>query len=342
MYMTLLFALLGLLIPAAAPPPTRPGALRVVAVSASSALPKWQGYTFDAANLIDGRVDTSWQPAKKNTMGVGQWVELDLGAPHELSSIEIAQGLQKVDPKLGDLFCRNNRFAGAVMLFDDGTFAPVWSSPGDDVVKVELYYRGEAIPGREVKTITRFIRLVVQSVNEPVDWKDIAIAEIRVFGRPAAASPADPATVACDRPGVWPLRVAVSNFCAANLETRSKHDCAALVLAFAECRTFDQGYQPVPGFAADAIAKGEVVHTLTIRGVRHRLELARAADGSWSVKRHVRLDAAGKTAAPVSEFLVEPDRNEQNKCFEKLGKPRPDSGDEDSHEDGDEGGDGAE
>lgn len=103
---------------AATPPP-----IKIVGVKVSSALPKWKEYTFDAANLIDGRVDTSWQPAKSDALGVGQWVELDLGEPHQIERIEITQGLQKVDPKLGDLFCRNNRFATALLLFEDGTYA---------------------------------------------------------------------------------------------------------------------------------------------------------------------------------------------------------------------------
>jgi len=87
-------------------------------------MPKWKGYPFDGSNLIDGRFDTSWQPAKKDTIGVGEWVELDLGAAYQIDHIEIVQGLQKVDPKLGDLFCRNNRFAEAYLFFDDGTHAP--------------------------------------------------------------------------------------------------------------------------------------------------------------------------------------------------------------------------
>lgn len=109
-------------------------------------MPKWKGYPFDGSNLIDGRFDTSWQPAKKDTIGVGEWVELDLGAAYQIDHIEIVQGLQKVDPKLGDLFCRNNRFAEAYLLFDDGTHAPYSAFAGDRVSKVELFYCGEALP----------------------------------------------------------------------------------------------------------------------------------------------------------------------------------------------------
>ncbi len=342
MLIALLSVLAALVVPIAAPPPKAPvEQVKVVAVSASSALPPWKGYTFDAANLIDGRVDTSWQPAKKDTMGVGQWVELDLGASYQLSHVEIAQGLQKVDPKLGDLYCRNNRFAAALMLFDDGTFTDVWADPADSVVKAELFYRGDNIAAAETTTTTRYIRIIIKSVQDPVDWKDIAIAELRVFGRPATAPSVDPKKIACDRPGAWPLKAAVSNFCATNIDTRSKRDCANLMYAFAVCRTRGGGsFLPFPAFDAEAFAKGEIVHQMVIDDARHRLEFSRAADGTWSVKRHTRLGADGKTAGPESEELIEPDRNDHNKCWEKLGKKRPVYDDSDhGHEGGEEGGD---
>jgi len=326
MFATLTFALITLLAPVAQAAPPVP--VKVVAVSASSALPKWQGYTFDAANLIDGRVDTSWQPAKKDAMGVGQWIELDLGAPHALSSVQIALGLQKVDPKLGDLFCRNNRFAVARLYFDDGSYAPVWAPPSDTTVDVEQFYRGEALPGKEVKVVTRYIRLVIQSVHDPVDWKDIAIAEVRVFGTPAPATPVDATSIAWDRPGAWPLKVAIIDFCAVNVELRSKRDCAALVGAIAEGRAFDRGYKSVAPFAVADFTKNAVVQTLSANGAQHRLELVGATDGRWSVKRHTRLDTSGKVAERALENLIEADLERQNKCWEKLGKERPDDSEE--------------
>lgn len=228
MGLSLLLSLSMLAVPVAAPTP-----VRVAAVRASSALPAWKGYTFGADNLIDGRVDTSWQPAKSDTLGVGQWIELDLGAAHTLSRIEIEQGLQKVDPKLGDLYCRNNRFAEALMFFDDGTFTPVLVDPDENPVKVEVFFRGEAAPGHEAVTVTRYIRLVIRTVQEPVDWKDLAIAELRVFGTPASAPASDAASVACDGRGAWPLKAAVTNWCATTLDARARRDCPALVRAFA-------------------------------------------------------------------------------------------------------------
>ena len=324
MHSFLALALAYLLTPTVqAPAPPKGASLRVVAATASSALPKFQSYTFDAANLIDGNVETSWQPAKKDAMGVGQWVELDLGATYEVSSVEIEQGLQKVDPKLGDLFCRNNRFATATLLFDDGSHALVGAPANQKKLEVATFFRGE-MRLDQVKVVTRYVRLVVTSVHEPVDWKDIAIAEIRVFGRAVDAPKVDPGTVACDRPGAWPFKVAVIETCAAKAETRLQHDCAVLLNTYAACRAYDRGaYTMVGGIAAGDIAKGEVMQTLTIDGVHHRLEFKRAADGRWSIKRHTRLTEAGKPADPGDETLVEEDMRAENGCWEKLGKERP-------------------
>jgi len=321
MVMMLVFALSLLLAQQTAPVPAGP--LKVVAVSASSALPKWQGYTFDAANLIDGRVDTSWQPAKKDTMGVGQWVELDLGAPHEITKIEIAQGLQKVDAKLGDLFCRNNRFADARVFFDDGSYAPVWGEPAEKLVVVESFYRGEALPGKEVKVVTRFIRIVVRSVLEPVDWKDIAIAELRVFGRPAAAPPIDATSIAWDRPGAWPFKVAIIDYCAVGAELRRKRDCPGLVNAVSEGRAYaDAAFHELPPIAVADRDKGEVLLAFAYDKAKFRIALRRGEDERWSVKALSRLDASGKPAEPAYETLSEPDDQHQNECWEKLAKRR--------------------
>lgn len=293
--------LLLLLLGAAAP-------LKVVTATASSALPKWKEYTFGAHNVIDGRNDTSWQPGKKNTLGVGQWLELDLGAPHEISRIQIVQGLQKVDPTLGDLFCRNNRFAAATIFFDDGSYAPVWNEPQLTELDVTLFYRGEDLPGKEVKVVTRYLRLVITSVHTPVDWKDIAIAELKVFGRPA---PAATGSVKCGEAGFSPLRNAIIESCAVDVAGRKANDCAGLMRALTSCEAVE--------VTADN-TKGNAEVAVSVRNVRHTVTLVREA--AWKVKRHTRLEA-GKPAPPGYEVLVEDDPNEQNPCWDKLGKERP-------------------
>lgn len=298
-----------------------PSPIKVVAVKVSSALPKWKEYTFDAANLIDGRSDTSWQPAKSDALGVGQWVELDLGEPHHIDHIEIAQGLQKVDPKLGDLFCRNNRFATALLLFEDGTYASHWSDAFERESKVDTFYRGENLPENTTrKVVTRTIRLVIKGVHEPVDWKDVAIAEIRVFGRPAAAVAADPKSIAWDRPGAWPLKTAVIDACAAKRSKREQLGCTALTRAISEGHA---SLDTLPPIAAADIARGQVTFGFISDEVRSQVELQKDAADRWSVKRVTRVDASGKPAAPAFEYPPEADEHHKNDCWEKLGKVRP-------------------
>ncbi|HRE88772.1 MAG TPA: discoidin domain-containing protein [Myxococcota bacterium] len=318
MVVLLLFALLFLEPTARA---ETPQPIKVVAVKVSSALPKWKGYTFDAANLIDGRVDTSWQPAKSDTLGVGQWVELDLGGYYQIDRLEIAQGLQKTDPELGDLFCRNNRFADARIFFEDGTYAAYWAEPFARELKIEVFSRGPDLPENGDKTVvTRFLRLVVESVHEPVDWKDLAIAEVRVFGRPAPAIPADPTSITWDRPGAWSLKTAIIEACATKAARRNQLGCNTLLSAIAEG---GEGLEKLAPITTSDLAKGRVTFSFTSIRVRFQVELQRETSGSWTLKRVTRLDATGKPAEPEYAYPPQSDYQHKNDCWEKLGKVRP-------------------
>ncbi|MBL8785327.1 MAG: discoidin domain-containing protein [Deltaproteobacteria bacterium] len=337
MFVMFAFSLATALVPAvpAAPPPAEE--VKVAAITASSTMPKWKDYTFDAENLIDGRVDTSWQPAKKDTIGVGEWVELDLGAPYEIDHIDIAQGLQKVDPKLGDLFCRNNRFAYAYLLFDDGTFSAYWADPSERVSNIGLFYRGEEMPGKEVRVVTRLIRLVVVSVHGPVDWKDLAIAEISVFGRPAVVpslptgttlgslpqpSPVQEA-IAWDQPGAYPFKAAVLDFCAKQLALRKQMGCAGLTSAIVQGYSREGSFSALPPISVADRDQGKVTTRFKSNRAQVSLDFERDTNGRWSVKRITRVDAAGRPAPPTLDFSAEEDRKYQNECWEKLGKKRP-------------------
>ena len=80
----------------------------VAHVVVSSTHAPWKTYTFGGDQLIDGHLDTSWQPIDKRFGGLGQWFELQLDREAALSKITIANGLQRKDA-LGDLFVLNNR-----------------------------------------------------------------------------------------------------------------------------------------------------------------------------------------------------------------------------------------
>src|SRR5688572_19624823 len=84
-------------------PPTK---LTVARISASSAQGPSVGYTFVATNLLDGAVETSWQPAK-NDRGP-HWVRLELDDEVTITAIAIANGFQIKD-RYGDEFLLNRR-----------------------------------------------------------------------------------------------------------------------------------------------------------------------------------------------------------------------------------------
>lgn len=299
--------------------------IKVVSVTASSTMPKWQGYTFEARNLIDGRVDTSWQPRKSDTLGVGQWVELDLGAYYQVSRIEIEHGLQAVDPKLGDLYCRNNRMSQGYLWFENGTFAFIWEEGDKRTSVVEGFYRRRESSDTEAPAVTRRLRLVVTMALEPVDWKDLAIAEIRVFGRPASPPVVDPERIAWDQPGSYPLKAAIADLCAGkNAKAQRDHDCWMLISNFSVGGSFE----PLPPVDALALGTGRFISTFIdshFPYIRHTVDFERDAGGRWVVRLHDRRHIdSGKAAEPAHSSPVALDDKAMNECWEKLGKTRPD------------------
>lgn len=323
--MSLTFALSVLLTattPLLSAPPESP--IKVVSVRTSSHLPKWKGYTFDAANLIDGRVDTSWQPAKNDTLGVGQWVELDLGETYEITRIEIAQGLQKTDPKLGDLFCRNNRLAEAALWLDDGTTGRIdlGFPPSATTLEVHHFYRGpDNTPGKAVKTAARRLRLIVEQVLEPVDWTDLAIAEIRVYGRPTAAPTID-TSIAWDRPGSWPFRMAVSDFCAVNTDTRATRRCDMLMPIVGQNDHGLASRAPLPTLDPTAIERGSFRLAFG-KETRFELDFEKSPkDDRWLIKKAAVTAGDGTPKERAWESWFTEDHDGDNPCWEKLGKAR--------------------
>lgn len=323
MFLTLaLSILLTATTPLLSAPPEAP--IKVVSVRTSSHLPKWKGYTFDAANLVDGRVDTSWQPAKNDTLGVGQWVELDLGETYEITRIEIAQGLQKTDPKLGDLFCRNNRLAEVAVWLDDGTTGRIdlGYPPSAMTLEVQHFYRGrDNTPGHGVKTSARRLRLIVEQVLEPVDWTDLAIAEIRVYGRPTAAPTVD-TSIAWDRPGSWPFRVAMSDYCAVNADTRATRRCDILMPIVGQNDHGLLARAPLPAVAPADIERG-AFRLVFGKELRFEFDLQKSAkDGRWVIEKGAIKNADGTPKEPGWESWFTEDHDGDNPCWEKLGKSR--------------------
>jgi hypothetical protein len=304
-------------------PSARAALVKAVGARASSALGPYKGYTFGPDNLIDGRVDTSWQPVGKTTLGVGQWVELDLGAPHEVSALELVLGLQVTDPKLGDLFCRNTRPAAVRMVFDDGATGLLWSPSGSEK-SVSAPPHGELTRrGVKVDSVrTRRIRLVIDLVEQPVDWKDVALAEVRVYGSPVAESEVPPPGGACGTSGYVPFLNAVIEHCAVlSTKDRARSGCKGLVHAFSTCTAsgpFKVGQVPdkvpMPPIDEGAAASGRV----TVPAGSQRVGFALGPSG-WRVDK---LDPE-PSGRKLPEALVRMDEDRSNHCWEALGKARP-------------------
>lgn len=153
---------------------TAPRALEPIAVSsalASSVLPPWKGYRFDAEQLLDGDLTTSWQPFDKKRGGVGQWIELRLPGAPVVSGLDLANGLQKVD-ELGDLFLMNNRVSHGRLRFSDGSELP-FHLPADRRGLSEVRFAPRA---------TGWIRIEIDGIHRGSKWNDLALSEVRVLG----------------------------------------------------------------------------------------------------------------------------------------------------------------
>ncbi len=292
--------------------------IKVVSVRTSSHLKPWKGYTFDAANLIDGRVDTSWQPAKNDTMGVGQWIELDLGQHYEITRIELAQGLQKEDPKLGDLFCRNNRLSDARIWLDDGTRGHINRGLPESSYTLEVlrFHRGShTSEGDAAKTAARRLRIIVELVIAPVDWHDLAIAEVRVFGRPVDPPPPRTGAFSWEGPESWPFRVAVSDYCAVDHRRRANRLCGRLTGMMGSASFVPRLQKPI---TEEDLTQG----TFEFVVKPFRLTFSRpTADSPWTITKGS-LDAEALSRGHSDEEYISyhvDDYHNFNPCWKKLG-----------------------
>lgn len=298
-----------------------------VGVRASSSAANYKGYTFGPANLIDGSAETSWQPdpkASKNTLGVGQWFELDLGATYDVGSWTLELGLQKVDPKLGDLFCRNTRPSSYYIVFDDGSYS--WHLDADPNARriTSSEAGGFMRAGKRVASArTRYVRFVIAQVHEAVDWKDPAIAELSLFGKPAPDLSTD-ASAVCPSAGFTPLVQAVIEHCAGLArDVRTKAGCNVVLDSLVKCEaqvsTGDMQSTHValaPLDAANVIAGGLRYRFTAFPKAPTDIELERAGT-RWRVTRVTR------HGDPWHEQLIQQDGNFANECWEALKKVRP-------------------
>ena len=254
---------------------------------------------------------------------MGQWFEIDLGATYEVTDWQLEMGLQKVDPKLGDLFCRNTRPSSFYLLFDDGTYSwPLLADPNARRITSSEAGGLQRVDKSVASARTRYVRFVITQVHEAVDWKDPAIAELRVFGKPApdlrSAAPT------CPSAGFTPLTRAVIEHCAGLGEkARSKAGCNVLVDSVIKCRAqvstgdLQSKHVALPPLDAAGIAAGKLTYRFTaFPNALTEIDLV-LTGAQWRVTRLTR------SGEPWYEQLVQQDGNFSNGCWEALKKTRP-------------------
>ena len=86
-----------------------------ITATASSTRPALAGNTYDAGNVLDGRLMTAWVEGAEGP-GLGEWIRCDFEREVTLERISIAPGYFK-SPQI---WARNNRVAAATFYFSGG------------------------------------------------------------------------------------------------------------------------------------------------------------------------------------------------------------------------------
>lgn len=140
-------------------------------VSASSTHKQSAGYNFAPANLTDGDLSTSWQPAKPATPAS---VSLVFRNEIVVTSVSIANGFQAAD-RFGDEFALNARIAKGRLRFSDDTELAI-EFPEDE----RGFSRFELGDKR-----TREITILIDTTWRGSKWNDTAVSEVEIRGHDA-------------------------------------------------------------------------------------------------------------------------------------------------------------
>ena len=174
---------------------SKPLAGRVVEVRALPTNRTYPEYDFDADNLLDGYLETSWQPRATGVAGE-PWVRIAFDAPVDLEEVVIANGFQRFVGQ-ADLFGETSRVKRATIELSNGsTFPAVFDASDRAPLRVAI-----------AKSGVQWLRLIVEetwAAERP--WDDVAISEVGLCGPPPPAPPTAPVVPKAPKP------VARSNF----------------------------------------------------------------------------------------------------------------------------------
>ncbi len=151
-----------------------PDTCEVVAVTgltatATSAQAPWKTYLFDATQAVDGRLATSWQPAKKKA--VGEVLTIRLPRVLRVARVDVFNGFQTRDP-LGDELVANGRIGDALITLTPTVRELMWS---------RFVTIGQPDHVRFPPTETDTITIEVLSAVPGELSDDLAVSEVKVF-----------------------------------------------------------------------------------------------------------------------------------------------------------------
>jgi len=143
-------------------------------VSVSATVPPFRDHTFVAANLKDGRLETSWQYRHSDDKPAGRFV-MRFPEPMEIRAVRIANGMQLDSDEFGDLFMLNSRVRSATMSLSGKKFEINLASDKRGFIDFEF----------SPPVISNSLVFQIESVWPGSRWNDLAISEFRVLGHPA-------------------------------------------------------------------------------------------------------------------------------------------------------------
>lgn len=143
------------------------------AASASSALPDYPPYFYDASQAFDGDSRTAWNEADEGS-GVGEWLEIELDETGFsdglawISAIEVEGGF--FDERW---FRQNNRLKRARVVLN----------PGTEDIAIDLQLPDAMEPARVEfgPYWVHSLRIEVLETYPGTDWNDLPISEVRLY-----------------------------------------------------------------------------------------------------------------------------------------------------------------
>ncbi|HEY0546816.1 MAG TPA: discoidin domain-containing protein [Pyrinomonadaceae bacterium] len=136
--------------------------LHITATASSTRVPL-KAFTYDAAHVLDGDLQTAWIEGVPGP-GLGEWIRCDFDREVKLNRVRLTPGYFKN----ASIWKQNNRLAAATLYFSDGT-SRRFTFPD------EMQWQPLDTSGIR----TRFVRLVISDMYPgSVDSEDTAISEI--------------------------------------------------------------------------------------------------------------------------------------------------------------------